>query len=266
MQQAEDFRNETDALAAILRPLADAEFDRETLFKGWTIDDVIGHLHLFNVAAAKSLESDAAFAEFFAPIREGMEKGTSLRELQYPWLAGLRGRGLMEEWLRAAHSLADAYAETDPKKRLKWAGPEMSALSSVTARLMETWAHGQEVFDALGKTRTEHDRIRSIAHLGVATYGWTFANRGLDVPQPAPFVRLTGPSGDVWTWNDAQPDNRVEGTAVDFAKVVCQTRNVADTDLTTTGDAAARWMEIAQCFAGPPEDPPSPGARHVAAG
>ena len=43
--------------------------------------------------------------------------------------------------------LASKYKGTDPKKRLKWAGPEMSARSSVTARQMETWAHGQELFD-----------------------------------------------------------------------------------------------------------------------
>ncbi|WP_339770361.1 TIGR03084 family metal-binding protein [uncultured Pseudosulfitobacter sp.] len=263
MQQAEDFRDETDALAAILQPLSDAGFDQPTLFKGWTIDDVIGHLHIFNVAAAKSLESDAAFAEFFAPIGQGMAKGVSLRELQYPWLAGLRGRALMEEWVRTAHATADAFAAADPKKRLKWAGPDMSALSSVTARLMETWAHGQAVFDLLGQTRTEHDRVRSIAHLGVATFGWTFVNRGLEGPTPAPFVQLTGPSGAVWTWGDEQPDNRVDGRAVEFAQVVCQTRNVADTSLRTTGPVAAQWMAMAQCFAGPPEDPPAPGARHM---
>ncbi|ASM71398.1 MULTISPECIES: TIGR03084 family metal-binding protein [Roseobacteraceae] len=266
MQQAEDFRDETDTLAAILQPLSDADFDQPTQFKGWTIDDVIGHLHMFNVAAAKSLESDAAFASFFAPIGQGMAKGVSLRALQYPWLAGLRGRTLMEEWHREAHATADAFAAADPKKRLKWAGPDMSALSSITARLMETWAHGQEVFDLLGQTRTEHDRIRSIAHLGVVTFGWTFANRGLDVPAPAPFVRLTAPSGSVWTWGDDQPDNRVDGTAVDFAKVVCQTRNVVDTGLTTTGPVAKQWMAMAQCFAGGPEDPPAPGARYTHTG
>jgi uncharacterized protein (TIGR03084 family) len=75
-------------------------------------------------------------------------------------------------------------------------------------------------------------------------------------------VRLTAPSGAVWTWNEAQEDNLVEGSAVDFARVVTQTRNIGDTDLRIVGDVAARWMAIAQCFAGPPETPPAPGLRH----
>lgn len=166
MQQAEDFRQESRALAAVLETLADAEFDQPTLFKGWTIDGVMGHLHIFNVAAQKTLESDVAFQEFFAPIQQALSAGKTLLEAQFPWLDGLRGRALFEAWRSTSEQVADAYAAADPKQRVKWAGPDMSALSSITARQMETWAHGQEVFDVLGVTRTEQDRIRNIAHLG----------------------------------------------------------------------------------------------------
>ena len=219
---------------------------------------------MFNVAALKTLESAVAFAGFFEPIQASLANGLSLRDAQYPWLDGLRGRALFDAWAETSEQVADAYAAADPKQRVKWAGPEMSALSSITARQMETWAHGQEVFDVLGRDRAEADRIRNIAHLGVATFGWTFANRKVPVPDPAPYVRLTGPSGAVWAWNEAQPDNRVEGSAVAFAQVVAQVRNVADTDLVTKGETARQWMDWAQCFAGPPEDPPAPGARHKA--
>lgn len=261
MQQATDFRDESEALAVILEPLNDTEFDMPTLFKGWTIDDVIGHLHMFNVAALDTLHSDTAFATFFTPIAKSMAAGKTMVQTQYPWLEGLRGRALFEQWRTTAGKVADAYSEADPKRRLKWAGPDMSALSCITARQMETWAHGQEVFDALGQERVEQDRIRNIAHLGVSTYGWTFINRGLTVPEP---VRLIGPSGVVWDWNDAQDENAVHGDAIDFARVVTQVRNVADTSLKTAGQAAADWMAMAQCFAGPVNDPPAEGARHIA--
>ncbi|MFC4216943.1 TIGR03084 family metal-binding protein [Pseudophaeobacter arcticus] len=171
---------------------------------------------------------------------------------------------MFEAWQAGAERCADAFAQADPKERLKWLGPDMSALSSITARQMETWAHGQEVFDLLGVERQEQDRIRNIAHLGVSTYGWTFLNRKEPVPEPAPFVELTGPSGAVWTWNDPQADNLVRGSAVEFAQVVTQVRNIADTSLETQGASAARWMAIAQCFAGPAETPPAKGARHKA--
>ena len=207
MQQAEDFRQESRALAAVLEPLGDADFDQPTQFKGWTIADVIGHLHMFNVAAERTLQGGDAFAAFFAPIMAGLQAGRTLLQTQAPWLDGLRGRALFGEWRAGAERVADAYGAADPKQRVQWAGPEMSALSSITARQMETWAHGQEVFDALGQERIEQDRIRNIAHLGVATYGWSFANRGLAVPEPAPFVRLEAPSGAFWSWNDEQGDN-----------------------------------------------------------
>jgi len=264
MQQAEDFRAESQALAAVLQDLPEADLHRVTLFKEWTIDHVLGHLHLFNVAAETSLQGEAAFATFIGPIVKNMQAGMSILQCQFPWLDGLSGRALFEAWQAGAESCADAFAQADPKARVKWVGPEMSALSSITARQMETWAHGQEVFDLLGVERQEQDRIRNIAHLGVSTYGWTFLNRKEPVPEPAPFVELTGPSGAVWTWNDPQQDNVVRGSAVEFAQVVTQVRNIADTDLETQGGTAARWMAIAQCFAGPAETPPAQGARHKA--
>ena len=136
MQQAQDFRQESRSLAVLLDPLGDADFDQPTLFKGWTIDDIIGHLHMFNVAASKAVESDAAFAAFFAPIAAGLAAGQSLRDTQYPWLDGLRGRALFESWREGAERCSDDYASADPKQRVKWAGPDMSALSSITARQM----------------------------------------------------------------------------------------------------------------------------------
>jgi len=263
MQQANDFLDESLALAVILEPLDGAGFGQQTLFKGWTIDDVIGHLHMFNYAAGLTLESGDEFDTWFAPIAEQMKAGKTLVEIQYGWLDGLAGRRLFDAWRSGCEHTARGYADADPKQRVKWAGPDMSARSSITARQMETWAHGQEVFDVLGQERRDTDRIRNIAHLGVTTHGWTFINRGEEVPDPPAYVRLTAPSGALWEWNEPQADNRVEGTASDFCQVVTQVRNIADTSLRITGHAAQHWMQQAQCFAGPPENPPAPGTRHI---
>jgi uncharacterized protein (TIGR03084 family) len=137
----------------------------------------------------------------------------------------------------------------------------MSVRSSITARLMETWAHGQAVYDVLGQVRSDTDRIKNIAVLGINTFGWTFANRGIAVPAAIPTVRLTAPSGAIWVWGPPVADNLVEGSAVEFCQVVTQVRNLADTTLRVVGATAMHWMSIAQCFAGPPEDPPAPGSR-----
>ncbi|NKB50805.1 MAG: TIGR03084 family protein [Rhizobiaceae bacterium] len=266
MQQAEDFRAECDCLAEVIAEQTEDIFQRTTLFNSWTINDIIGHLHMFNVAARLTLENDQKFADFFAPVAADLKQGRSMREAQYVWLNGLEGRPLFDAWREGCQATADLYALTDPRQRIKWAGPDMSARSSITARQMETWAHGQEVFDCLGMVRPDTDRIKNIAHLGVQTFGWTFINRQLPVPEPVPHVVLTAPSGAVWTWNEPQEDNQISGKAVEFGQVVTQTRNVADTSLVASGDIAAQWMAIAQCFAGAPIDPPAPGQRFMVAG
>ena len=130
-----------------------------------------------------------------------------------------------------------------------------------TARQMETWSHGQDIYDLLNVARENTDRVKNICHIGVRTFGWTFVNRKLSVPESIPYVKLTSPSGLLWEWNEPNTDNLIEGSAVEFAHVVTQGRNITDTKLQVTGDVATSWMSIAQCFAGPPEEPPTPGHR-----
>lgn len=261
-QQPMDFKEESDALYALLKDQSDSELSRLTQFNEWTIDNVIGHLHMWNWVADLSVRNEVGFLEFSKTFFEKTSSG-SLRGFEDHWLDGLKGRELLETWRRFYLAMADDFSGEDPKRRVKWLGPDMSIRSSITARLMETWAHGQEVYDALGFVREDRDRIRNIAILGMNTFAWTFVNRGKELPGEAPHVRLTAPSGEIWEWNEANDDDLVEGLATEFCQVVAQTRNVADTSLKLTGTIAKQWMDIAQCFAGPPVQPPAPGLRHV---
>jgi uncharacterized protein (TIGR03084 family) len=260
MQQATDFREESRVLAAVLEPLAEVDFFAVTQFKGWSIDDMLGHLHIFNHAAALALKDGDLFHAFFADMSKIMQGGGSMIDAQRPWVDGLKGRALFEAWRVLSEDVADAFSVADPKARLAWAGPSMSARSSITARQMETWAHGHEVFDLLGVSRVETDRVKNIVVLGVNTFCWAYHVRGLDVPPQMPFLELTAPSGDVWTFG-AESDDRVVGSAVGFAQAVTQTRHWTDTDLRALGDGARDWMEIAQCFAGGVAPPPAAGTR-----
>ncbi|MFN7165064.1 MAG: maleylpyruvate isomerase family mycothiol-dependent enzyme, partial [Hyphomonas sp.] len=156
---------------------------------------------------------------------------------------------------------ADLFAVADPKARLKWAGPDMSARSSITARLMETWAHGQEIYDHAGKVRKNENRVRNIVTLSVNTYDWTYITRGEKSPGRMPFLVLTAPSGEVWTHGEPSESERIEGLAEEFCQVVTQTRNILDTNLKVTGRIATDWMSKAQCFAGGPSPPPAAGTR-----
>jgi uncharacterized protein (TIGR03084 family) len=260
MQQAYDFRGESEALYELLEPLAEGDYTTPTLFKNWTINDVLQHLHHFNIMADLSLSDPEKFSVEIAKIIS-LRDETSFVEASNQLLGGIKGPALLETWRAYYADMTPRFASTDPKQRVKWVGPDMSARSSITARLMETWAHGQEIYDVLGRRRVNTDRIRNIAHLGVNTFGWTFVNRKQPVPEPMPYVALAGPTGDIWEWGIQSDGEYIKGAAEEFCQVVCQTRNIADTNLKVVGSVANRWMSIAQCFAGVPRDPPLPGTR-----
>ncbi len=260
-RQPTDFRDECEALHGLVASRGDGVFDVRTQFRGWTVGEVLVHLHVWNVGADLALQDPDRFLGFYSHFRGAVEAGTSLRPPENAWIGELRGAALLRAWREQALAMAARFEAADPRARVRWAGPDMSVRSSITARLMETWAHGQEVHDALGVERVDTDRIGNIATLGVNTFGWSFSVHGLAVPERAPQVRLTAPSGAAWTWNESNDDDVVEGDATSFCQVVTQTRNVADTPLRVRGGVATKWMSIAQCFAGSPQMPPAPGTR-----
>jgi len=263
LEQAEDFLAESEALHALVETLTDTDMQRQTEFKDWTIDNVIRHLHVWNYAADLSLTDGERFEDFYRQVGASVSGG--LTAFEDRWLDGLSGPALVRTWRDFYREMADRFGAADPSMRVRWAGPSMSVRSSITARLMETWAHGQEVFDELGVNRVNEDRIRNIVVLGNNTYGWTYAVREAPAPSPVPHLVLTAPSGEIWTYNDPSDDERIEGRAEEFAQVVTQVRNIVDTSLEVTGPNATDWMSKAQCFAGPPETPPPPGARRMRA-
>ena len=194
MQQAHDFLKESKLLYELLLGRNESDYELITQFKNWSIEDVIGHLYLFNVAAIKTVDGPKSFEDFFIPFLQQIQKGKTMVEAQVPWLNGLSGKFLLNEWWESCLELERIYSNIDPKLRVKWAGPEMSARSSITARQMETWSHGHEVFDRLGQIRKEGDHIKNIVHLGVSTFEWTFLNRNIQLPETKPFVMLSLPS------------------------------------------------------------------------
>lgn len=263
LPQIADFRAEANDLHALLVTLPSADWDRATLFKQWTINDIVQHLHDSDLMAAASVSGADRLEKFRSERQALLDRGMNRLQATRLRFGDLTGARLRECWHAQVIDLCDRLSTLPADARLQWVGPDMGVRMFTTARQMETWAHGQAIYDLLGVTRTATDRLRNIAEIGVRTYGWTFANRRRPVPGPVPYVRLTAPSGDIWTWHDPTPDNSVLGDALAFCQVVAQTRNVADTDLQVTGEPATIWMSLAQCFAGPPNDPPAPGSRFM---
>ena len=193
--EAQDFLDESRSLEALIADLSDEALAAPTAFKDWSINRVIRHLHMWNHGAYMGLTDEDAFDVWFADIMPKLAGG-GMGRAEAEWCS-LEWRALVDAWADFLDPMAAAFAEADPKQRVKWAGPSMSARSSISARLMETWAHGQEVWDLLGQTRENTDRIKAVAVLGVNTYGWTFKVNGREAPQPMPYLTLTAPSGAV---------------------------------------------------------------------
>ena len=261
--QSEDFKEESISLYEILQDQKDEVFTSKTQFKDWTINDVLYHLHVFNNAAYLSLTDEVRFSEFMKDFYNAIKSGVTAREYEKKLSNNLSGKELITLWKDEFSRVAEAFSMADPKKRVKWAGPDMSVRSSISARHMETWSHGQEVFDQLGVDRINTDRIKNIVIIGINTFSWTFINRSLEVPEKVPMIILNSPSNKKWEWNTDNNNDSIIGDASDFCKVVTQVRNINDTNLKVEGDVAKKWMSIAQCFAGPPEDPPIKGSRYI---
>ena len=256
-------QEESVALDALVADLGDATLQSATQFKEWRVADILRHLAVWNDAAALTLTDPPAFGRFFAELMQAMQSGGSLVDFEQSLVPSASPRQHRENWQQSYLALNDLYRDADPKTRVQWGGPDMSLRSCISARLMETWANGQAIFDLCGIERIEHERIRNIVVLGITTFAFYFRINGLPVPEQAPKVPLTSPGGETWQFNTDSTSGEVVGYAHEFCQVVTQVRNVADTALTVKGETALTWMRIAQCFAGPPTQPPAAGTRFI---
>lgn len=223
---------------------AAADWDAPTPAEGWSIHDTVSHLWFFDQRALLALTDPEAFAADAADLmRRGADAALG------PGRA-MTAEELHATWRRDRTALIDHAVTVDPSTRVPWYGPAMGARSFVTARIMETWAHIQDVEDVVDVVRTPTARLRHVAHIGVRARPFSYVVNGMSMPDKEVHVRLVGPGGDRWEWGDPGAADRVEGAALDFCLVVTQRRHLDDTSLAISGPAASEWMSIAQAFAG----------------
>ena len=253
----DDLIAEQQALDAVVTGLDDTGWDAATPSPGWTVRDQIAHLTYFDGTATTAIRDPEAFRSSLTELLPLLEEGPeAMDEHTLGWARGRPPAEVLARWRAGRAELAEAAAGLADDDRIPWYGPSMGARSFLTARLMECWAHGQDVVDAVGGSRAPTDRLAHIARLGFNTRGWTYLNRGEEPPAAEVRVELDAPSGARWTFGPEGADDVVAGPAEDFCLVVTQRRHVDETALAVTGEAARDWMAKAQAFAGPPTDGP----------
>jgi uncharacterized protein (TIGR03084 family) len=251
---ADDLRATQSRLRALLEGLAPGEWDRPTPAAGWNVRHQVRHLahgeELGRLAATDPDGFSAELARMVADL-DAVEAATTADD-------GEADGDLLARWWDAAAGLRSAVLAGPADERIGWVTGPMSRASFLTARVMETFAHGHDVAVAVGVEVAWDEALRHVAHLGVATRAFAYGNRGLPVPEAAVRVELTGPGGEAWAWGPEAAADVVRGPALDWCLLVTQRIHRDDTQLVATGDAARGWLAIAQCFAGPPSDGPAP--------
>lgn len=250
----DELAEEHEALDRLVAPLDARAWATPTPAPGWTVQDQIGHLAYYDEVSVLAARAPDAFRAGDVGLPQEDREALQLARGR-----SLSAAALIAWWRSVRADMIAAFRDVPRAARLPWYGPSMSVASFITARLEETWAHGQDVADALGVPWTDTDRLRHVAHLGVITRGYSFENQGRPAPRDDVRVELVGASGAVWTWGDPAATNRVRGGARDFCLAVTRRRHVADTGLAVEGPVATEWMTIAQAFAGAPGEGRRPG-------
>ncbi len=247
------------SLDDIVADLTTEQWRRATPSPGWNVFDQVAHLAYFDQRAAVAIASPDQFRRDLGEMAERMSH-ESIDEITLAPIRTLTPEELLSRWREARQFLDTVAATLSDDSRVAWYGPSMGAKSFLTARLMETWAHGVDIVDTLEVTRDATDRLRHIAQLGFLTRQWSYAVRGEVAPPGDVRLELLGPDGDVWRWGSFDADDSVEGSAEEFCLVVTQRRHVSDTTL-IAGELGTHWLTRAQAFAGAPTTGPQPRSR-----
>ena len=250
-----DLVAEQNALDEVVANISAERWRLGTPSPGWSVADQVGHLAYFDDAARVAIENPIQFQKSIEDLMNGAG-ATSLDEYTLARYRAMSPEELLAVWRANRAALSIAALALEDATRVAWYGPSMGAASFLAARLMETWAHGTDVAEALGERIEPSERIEHIVRLGYLTRHWSYRVRGEEPPEGSVRVEVQGPSGETWIFGPEHAEDTVRGSAEDFCLVVTQRRHLDDTAL-VTGELGRHWLLRAQAFAGGPSEGPA---------
>lgn len=248
-QLVSDLMAEHNAIRSSLLEQPETVWGKATPADGWTVRDQVSHLAYFDEATRRAVTDPE---EFRAAITVALDDPDRAVSTALDYGRDLDGPGLLDRWRDDRVAMVEAITAAAPDLRMPWYGPDMGLASALSARTMETWAHGQDIFDTLGLEHRGSAALRHVCDIGIRARPFAYMANGKEVPATRVRVELEAPTGEIWTWGAPDAQGKVTGTAEDFARLVTQRIHLTDTGIATEGSSAAEWMTIAQAFAGPP--------------
>lgn len=248
-----DLAAESQQLDQWVAGLSVSGWSTVTTPEGWTVTHQIAHLHWTDTASVMAIQEPDAFGR---TLKEAASDPTGYIDGQTDALALIPAGDLLLLWREGRADLDAALRSVPDGEKIPWFGPPMSPASMATARIMETWAHGHDVAEAVGIAVRPSSRARHVCHIGVRARGYAHLVRGERDPGVEIRVELTGPDGEMWTWGPVDAAERVTGSGHDFALLATRRRHLDDTDVRAEGEHAAHWLTIVQAFAGMPGNDP----------
>ncbi|MFF5333621.1 TIGR03084 family metal-binding protein [Streptomyces sp. NPDC013181] len=245
----DDLRSESHQLDLLVAGATARQWAGTTPAEGWTLAHQIAHLSWTDDVALVAVTDPGRFADEVARAMEDPEHFVDRAAEEI--VAACPPDALLVRWREGRARLHEALAAAPAGTRFPWYGPPMSVASMATARLMETWAHGQDVADALGVVRAPTARLRHVARIGVRARDYAYFVRGLEPPAEEFRVELECPDGALLAYGPEDAAQRVTGPLYDFCLLVTQRAHRDDLAVRAQGPDADAWLSIAQAFAGP---------------
>jgi enediyne biosynthesis protein E11 len=251
-----DLTAEAEEFEALVTGLEEEGWRRPTPAPGWSVAHQVAHLaFIFRLAgtAASDAETFGVMAAKAAADFDGAVNAALADYLADP------PEVLLSRWRAERDTAIKALAAVPANQVVPWLVRPLPPAVLASAGMMELFAHGQDIADALGVTRERTDRLWWIALFVSLTWDFGYQARGM-TPPAAPFrYELTAPSGATWEFGPADAEQKITGPAEDLCLLATRRRHRDDLALTATGPDADVWLDIAQAYRGPAGEGRQPG-------
>ncbi|MEX2982981.1 TIGR03084 family metal-binding protein [Streptomyces sp. C36] len=245
-----------DDLDRLVAGLDDEKWRAQTPAPGWSVADQIAHLTFIFDAAGTAASDPEAFKAMAAGAARDFD-GAVNAALQ-PYRALTREQ-VLARWRSSAEASVAALAAVPAGQVVPWLVNPLPPAVLACAGHMEVFAHGQDIADAVGVRPEPTDRLRHLAGFIALTRDFGYLSRGLTPPSEPFRFELTAPSGTRWEFGPADAAQKISGPALDLCLLATRRRHPDDLALVATGDEAARWLPMAQCYRGPSGEGRRPG-------